>query len=279
MTKRRPTFRAWQLARALRRLREQRGIGQHAAALALRCSDSTISRIETAEQLPPYLTLRALLDLYGVTVDQWQPYIDLWERAKEKGWWHAYGLDDRGYVSMEADAVRVREFQLGYVPGLLQTEAYARAALAASPIRRSRTWLDNQVTVRLRRQERLTAEEEPLELHVIVDETALREPTDDPRLVHDQLQNVVQRAALPNVTVQVVRRGGLHPGLIGSFIVLAFPGNEMPEIGYVEHMAGSLHLEEDADVRACNLAFDRLRSSALSPDDSLALLERMADEL
>src|SRR5919198_6276914 len=146
MTKRRPTFRAWQLARALRRLREQNKIGQHAAAQALRCSDSTISRIETAEQLPPYLTLRALLDLYGVTVDQWQPYIDLWERAKEKGWWHAYGLDDQGYVSMEADAVRVREFQLGYVPGLLQTEAYARAALAASPIRRSRTWLDNQVT-------------------------------------------------------------------------------------------------------------------------------------
>jgi hypothetical protein len=188
-------------------------------------------------------------------------------------------LDNQGYVSMEADAVRDREFQLGYLPGLLQTEAYARAALAASPNRRSRRSLADQVAVRLRRQERLTAEDEPLELHAIVDETALREPADDPGLVRNQLRHIACQAELANVTVQVVRRGALHPGLDGSFIVLTFPDRELPEIAYVEHAAGSVHIEDDADVRACNLRFDRLRSLALSPDDSLALIRRMADEL
>ena len=135
------------------------------------------------------------------------------------------------------------------------------------------------MTVRLRRQERLTAEEEPLELHAIIDETVLREPADDPGLVQAQLRHIVQQAALPNVTVQMVRRGALHPGLNGSFVVLTFPHRALPEIAYIEHAAGSLHVEDASDLRACNLRFDRLRSSALSPNDSLALIERTADEL
>jgi transcriptional regulator with XRE-family HTH domain len=277
VTRRRPTFRAWQLGRELRRLRGEIGFNQHQVGKKLRITDSSVSRFETGESIPQFALLTALLDLYGVTADQHQEYAEVWERAKEKGWWHAYGLDNQGYVSMEADAVRVREFQLGYVPGLLQTEAYARAAITASPVRRSRKWIEDQIAVRLRRQERLAAEDEALEFHAIIDETALREPADDPDVVRAQLRHITRQAELSTVTVQVVRRGALHPGLIGSFIVLTFPDREMPEMAYVEHAAGSVHIEDDADVRGCTLRFDRLRSLALSPDESLVLIRRMAD--
>ncbi len=135
------------------------------------------------------------------------------------------------------------------------------------------------VQVRLFRQRRLT-EEPALELVAIVDESALRRPVGGAEVMRDQLQHLVTQANLPAVCFQVLPVSlAVHAGMDGSFTVLAFDDGDEPEVAYVEHIVNALHLEKDSDVRACKLVFDQLRSEALSPHDSAALVQRLVDEL
>lgn len=252
-------------------------MSQEKAARLLRYTDSTISRIENG-QLPPYHGLRAMLDLYGVTVDQWDAFIALYDRAREKGWWHAYGVDDAGYVSMEDEACRVREFQLGVVPGLLQTEDYIRAVFAASPTGWSSKAVDIGIAVRRKRQERLTADS-PLEFHTVIDESVLHRKLPDAEATRVQLRHIVRAAGLPNVTVQMLATDvGLHYGATGSFTIVSFPEREDRDVAYLEHVAGAVHVEKESEVAKCRLTFDRLASLALSPEESVALIERVAEQ-
>ncbi|HUQ61933.1 DUF5753 domain-containing protein, partial [Lentzea sp.] len=237
----------------------------------LRYNYQKLSRIENG-QLPEYHGLRAMLDLYGVLVSEEAPFIEMWERAGEKGWWHPYGLDDQGYISLEHDAIKVCEFQLGYVPGLLQTEHYMRESFASARAQHSRRWIQNQVAVRMQRQQRLVGDE-PLEYHAIIDEAALRQAD------RDQLMHVEHMSRLPNVTVQILSRSaGMHDGQNGSFILLdfAYPG-EMTVL-YVEHAAGAAHIEEVERVKASRLVYKHLSKLALTPDESAEWIGRLAAE-
>jgi transcriptional regulator with XRE-family HTH domain len=252
-------------------------MSQAKAATLLRYTDSTISRVENG-QLPTYLGLRAMLDLYGVTVDQWDWYIDLYDRAREKGWWHAYGLDDRGYVSMENEACLVREFQLGFIPGLLQTDDYIRAVFAVSATRWSTSGVDIGSAIRRKRHERLTADP-PLRFHAVIDETVLHRRLPDGDASRAQLRHIVRATGLPNVTVQVLASDvGLHHGAVGSFTIVSFADRQDRDVAYIEHVAGALHMEKDSEVAKCRLTFDRLSALAHSPEDSVALIERVAEQ-
>lgn len=270
-------FRRRQLGRTLRRLREQARLTQEEAGARLRYSDSKICRVE-AGQLPDYHGLRAMLDLYGLIVNDWQPVLDLWELASKPGWWQAYGLDDQGYVSMEDEAEAVREFQPGFVPGLLQTEAYARLVFEASGMPRSKKATENQIAVRMRRQDRLTGDP-ALRFDAVIDEAVLRQRI-EPGILRPQLRQIVERAELPNVSVRVVpHQAGLHDGHYGTFTVLSFPDKEDHDIGYVEHAFGAVHIEDDDEVATARLRFGYLADLALDPDDSAALLRRIVEEL
>lgn len=267
-------FRKRQLGRTLRQLRMRAGLSQEQVGRAMRCSDSTISRFENGEP-PGYHPLRSLLDEYRVSGDQWDTVVAMWERATAKGWWQAFGLDDQGYVSMEDEASLVREYQLGVIPGLLQTEAYARALFAGSNGPRSRQRTENDIAVRMRRQDRLVSEP-PLELHAIIDESVFHAKI-DPAIMRHQLRRILDRAELPNVCVRVLRRSaGLHDGLHGPFIVLGFPDREDPDLAYVEHAFGSVHIEKESRVHAAKVRFDHLWPRA---DDSLELLHEVAATL
>jgi transcriptional regulator with XRE-family HTH domain len=264
-----PTFRQVRLGEALKRLRERSGLSQREAAYRLRYNYQKLSRIENG-QLPEYHGLRAMLDLYGVVVAEEAPYIDMWERANEKGWWHPYRLEDQGYVSLEHDAVRVHEFQLGYIPGLLQVESYMRAVFMGWQVQRSRKWIDNQIAVRTRRQKRLMGDD-PLEYHAIIAEAAFRHAD------REQLLHIREVAKLPNVKVQALPdAAGLTDGQYGSFIVLdfAYPG-EMSVL-YVEHPAGATYVEEAARVKPSTLVFKHLSKLALTPDESAEWIGRLA---
>jgi transcriptional regulator with XRE-family HTH domain len=116
-----------QLARRLRQLRDHSGLTLHEVATRLEISTSTLSRLENAQVLVDIHLLKDMLDLYGLTIDRWDPYLSLCRQARGRGWWRDYGMDDRGYVALEASANLVREFAVMSIPGLLQTEAYARA--------------------------------------------------------------------------------------------------------------------------------------------------------
>lgn len=254
------------------------GMTLEEAAARMEWSSSKLGRWESGEHLAELHGLKSLLDIYGVTSDRWDEYLELCRTARERGWWRAYGLDNKGYVPLEADASLVKDFTLGYVPGLLQTADYARALFRASGERRSVERFKRDVAVRMVRQKRLISEEDPLELIAIMDESVLYRPVGGTKVMAAQLARLVEAAALDTVTLQVLPVGlGAHASLEGGLILLSFGDLGEPDILFIEHTAGSFQTEKVADVAKATLKFDRLRSDALSPDDSLTLIRQAAE--
>lgn len=269
-----PSLPARQLGRQLKRMRERLGMTQEEAGAPLRMSTSKMSRIEVG-YLPPYHDFRALLDRYNVVVSDWDEYIEAYDRAREKGWWRNYGIGNRGFLPIEAEASVVKVFQFGYIPGLLQTEAYMREVFAAARVPMKPKVLENEVAVRLRRQLRLTVEP-VLQYHAIIDEYALRKPILGRVEREEQLRHLVERARLPNVTLQVVPEDvGAYDGQNGNLIIASFDDPAEQDLAYVEHIFGSVHVEKEGEVSAAKLAFKDFADRALDAEDSIALIERL----
>ncbi|HEX6353583.1 helix-turn-helix domain-containing protein [Actinophytocola sp.] len=272
-----PTFRRRRLARRLRQMREKAGLNIEDAARLLDKSRSSLARIETGQSRADVHLIRSMMDIY----DHYDPdLLDLAREANRPGWWARYTVDDRGWISMETEASVELEFSVLNIPGLLQTEGYMRALFASGKVRRSRERLANDVAARLHRQRRLTEEEFPLRLVAIIDEAALRRKVGGVEVMRDQLGHLVMVSELSTVSVQVLpNEAGAHSGMDGAFIILTFPEDEDPSVLYVEYPTGSLQVERPEEVTEARLVFDRLRSEALSPSDSVAFIEKMADEL
>ncbi|QYN33191.1 helix-turn-helix domain-containing protein [Pseudonocardia sp. DSM 110487] len=269
-----------QLARTLRELRVHAGLTIEAAAPLLDFSASKLSRIENAHQGVDVHIVRSMLDLFDVGGDRWTEILELTREASEKGWWRAYGLDDRGYIPLEADASTVREFAASFVPGLLQTADYARVLFETSLRPRSAEILERDVKVRMIRQERLVSAERPLELLAVIEEAALYRVLGGRARMRAQLAHLIHAAELDTVTVQILPTDvGGHPGLDGAFTVLSFEGLGEPDMGYVEHPMGSMHIEKEEDVVRARVVFDHLSSVALSPAESTALIERVIAQM
>jgi transcriptional regulator with XRE-family HTH domain len=265
------------LAHLLRELRERAGLTLEAAAPELDWSVSKLSRIEKAQQLVDVHGLRSMLDLYRVAGDDWNEMIELCREARQKGWWRAYGLGDDSYVGFETEATTVFDFTLAYVPGLLQTGEYARAVIKTAEGRVSRQHLSNFVTARLIRQQRLTSTAHPLRLVTVIDEAALHRVIGNPRIHAAQLQRLIDAAQLDLVTLQVLPASvGAHAAMVSPFTILRYDGLGQPDLAYVEHTLGALLMEKKADVQRARLLFDRLRSDALGPADSVDLIRQLA---
>jgi transcriptional regulator with XRE-family HTH domain len=248
------------LGRILRELREQAGLSLEVAAPALDWSRSKLSRIENGIQGVDVHGVRSMLDFHDVGGEQWGELIDLARAVAKKGWWRAFGLDDKGYVPLEAEATLVRDASSAYVPGLLQTEAYARAVFAAVLGRRGEMEVGNLTAVRRIRQERLTSAEDPLDLIALVDEAVLRRPVGGPVVMRAQLMHLVEAAALDRVTLQVLPLGlGAHPGVSAPFTLLTFGGIDVGDMVYIEHPIGALHISKEEEVAVATLTFDRLQ--------------------
>jgi hypothetical protein len=165
------------------------------------------------------------------------------------------------------------------VPGLLQIQAYARAVFAISIRSRTEVDLDKLTAVRRIRQERLSCAEDPLELISVVDEAVLRRSVGGPAVMRAQLAHLIEVAALDRVSLQVMPLSiGAYPGLSAPFTLLTFGGLDFGDMLYVEHPAGAVHISKEDEVAVARLKFDRLRSLALDPDDSVALIQRVAAE-
>lgn len=265
-----------QLGRALREMREGAGLSVETAAPRLDWSASKLSRIENGQQAVDVHGVRSMLDLYE-GADRWDELLELTRHTRQRGWWRAYGLDDKGYVPLEAEATTVRDVTLGFVPGLLQTESYARATFEGSVKRHTGGEIDRYVAVRLRRQRRLTSTDDPLTLVAIIDESVLHRQVGGREVMSDQRAQLVAVARLPSVTLQVLPfAAGSHPALTAGFTLLSLGDLGVPDMAYVEHPIGAVHIDKESDVARATLALDRLRTLALSPDDSVALIERVA---
>jgi len=273
VSKRAPFLRR-RLGRRLREIREGAGLTLAEASKRLDKTRSALQRIETGFTKADVHFIRSAMDIY----DHYDE--TLVEEAREAGkppWFRAYGIEDMGYVDVETHAASVKEFSGMKLPGLLHTEGYIRALFAHSRRRRSPEELNNDIEVRLIRQERLTSERDPLELSVIIDESALRREVGGPDVMQDQLRHLVETSELPSVSIQVLPLK-MHSALDGGFTLLSFQDRDEPDLLFVEYVTGALHIEEDAEVRACRLDFDRLGVEALSPDDSVALIKRVSQE-
>ncbi|MCE7007600.1 helix-turn-helix domain-containing protein [Kibdelosporangium philippinense] len=259
-----PNYHGRQLLRELKRLREQADMTQEEAGTRLHLTLQKLSRIENG-QLPGYHELRAMLRLYGLPPEDWNPRLELWELAKKRGWWRDLGLKDGSYVCMENEAARAVEFSLGLLPALVQTERYARASLQHV------SDAEAAVTVRIRRQRRLFSDEKPLVLHALIHEPAVQQGVDREQLVH-----LVERAQLPNVTLQIVpQSAGLHGGLEGSMTLLEFPDPDEPDIVCTETVLGLAQSQDRDTVVAARHRLDQLVSLALTPEDSLDTIKAL----
>ena len=269
-----PPFRRRRLGKRLRAMRESAGLSLTDAAAKLDKSRTALFRIESGENRPDVHVIRSMMDIY----DRWEDgVIDAARAARQPSWFTAYGVKDFGYIDVETEACRVCDYPGMNLPGLLQTESYIRTVFTRIAQRRSPSQVDNQVAVRLIRRQRLTSEDNPLELVAVVDEAALRRDFGAPEMMRTQLHHLIMMAELPTVTLHVLPLHGGPPNATnGAFTLLDFPEPDEQTLLYHEYVTGALHIEDESEVREARLVFDTLRSEALDPVESVALIERLA---
>jgi transcriptional regulator with XRE-family HTH domain len=274
-----PTVRRRRLGMELRRLREAAGLTIDQVADRLECSDSKISRIETAHVGVTPRDVRDMLELYGVAGEQRDQLVQIAREARQRGWWHAYGdTKESTYVGLEVAAASIRSFQAQVVPGLFQTTDYARAVIRAINPNLRPEEVERQLALRMARQPILT--EDPPELWVVIDEAVLCRSVGERGVMAEQLHHLTEVAELSTVTLQVLPfSAGEHAGMDGAFSILSFPEPADPEVVYLEHATSDLFLERAEDVRRYTLLFDHLRAAALRPGDSTAVISRMLKDL
>jgi len=273
-----PTLRARRLALELLRRREASGLTREEAARQLEWSTSTIFRIETGRSRPQPGNVRVLLELYGVSGPERDGLIRLAREARQPGWWHSFRdiLPNpyEVYIGLEAGAASIRNFEPVVVPGLLQTEEYARQTLRNGPGELDRDDVERLLQVRMERQRVLGREDRP-RLWAVLDEAVIRRVVGGPEVMRDQLRHLIECTEQGKTTLQVVPyRAGAHAGTTGPFVILEFPEPADPEVVYVETLAGDIYLEAPTDVDRYTLAFARLLAAAMHPDDSLRLVQQ-----
>src|SRR5580658_1100161 len=224
-----PTVKRRRLASELRRYREVAGLTNEEVATRLEWSMAKISRIENARVSVLPRDVKFLLREYGLSErnEAWELLLTLARESRTKGWWHQYGdaIPDwfQVYVGLEAEAATVSKYDSEFVPGLLQTDDYARAIHRASFIKETDEEIERRVQVRIARQELLTANGRP-ELWFILDEAVIRRLVGGKDAMRRQLLHLVEATTLPNVTIQVIPfAAGAHPSMDGPFTILRFP--------------------------------------------------------
>lgn len=272
------------LGAQLRRLREGADFSPEAAGYRIRASRSKISRMETGRVGFKERDVADLLELYGVTDRQvLASMLELASQANAQDWWAKFGdvLPDwfAPYLGLEAAASLIRTFDLQFVNGLFQTEAYARSVASIGLRGAGAAEVDRMVGVRLRRQALLTAAHAP-RVWSIIDEAALRRAVGGSETMRGQLRHLADLSRLPNVTLQVVPFciGG-HDAAGGSFTVLRFAEPDVPDVVYIEQLTGAMYLEKPSDVDHYLDVSNRLGATSLSPAASMRFISDVLHEL
>ena len=271
------------LGAQLRRLREAAGISAEKAGYSIRGSRSKISRMETGRVGLKVRDVEDLLTLYGVADERERAkVITLARRSREPEWWAQYNdiLPDwfETYLGLESAATSIRTFEMQFVPGLLQTEGYARAVTTLGHQTASPDEIERRVGLRLGRQE-LLSRTQPPRIWAVMDEAVLRRPIGGSQVMRAQLRRLTEAALLPHVTLQVVpfARGG-HAGASGSFSILRFEERDLPDVVYIEQLTSAVYLDQRADVEHYLEVVDQLSGEALTPTETMRFIEQAAHE-
>ena len=268
-----PTVRRRELGALLRALRTQKGFTVEQAAERLMFSMSKLSRIETGHGAATPRDIRDLCALYDVTDEaERERMTQLAREGKQTGWWQGYDLNYFAtYVGLEAAAVRIKYYQSSIVPGLLQTPAYVRAMNEAAIPKLTSERIDKLLEVKRTRQQ-LLAQDPPLQVWSVVDEAVLHRVVGGPAVMAEQIASLIHLATLRNVTIQVIPyAAGAHPAMDSTFNILDFH-HPAPSIVYVEGLVGWIYLERPQEISRYEQVFERLRTVALSPQESIELV-------
>jgi transcriptional regulator with XRE-family HTH domain len=282
-----PTVRRRVLAAELRRLREGAGLTADQVGQALGWSKAKVSRYELARSGLKPAEVARLLDLYQVAGSQRAQLLALAEEAIQRGWWEAFTdvltEGHREFIGLEAEATSILDWQINVVPGLLQTEQYAREVLSGYHEVETTPPLAVQrlVETRLIRQQLLTRDE-PLELVAILDESVLYRQRGDRSVMTAQLLRLLDVAELPNVTIRILPLSRHHGLAVDSFTILQFGkafDATLHDVVNLEHLINEFYVEVGADTDRFRLAFDHLAEDSLSPQESRQLISTTAGQV
>ena len=268
------------LGTQLRRLRETAGISRQAAGEHIRASHAKISRLELGRVGVKERDLTDLLSLYGVTDPKERAaLLELVKPANARGWWQQDGdlLPSwfEMYLRLEQEACYIRTYQVQFVPGLLQTEDYARRVILAGHGAESAYEVDRRVQLRMNRQKMLTEPGGP-QFWAVLDEAALMRPFGTREVMRAQLRHLVAMTELPNVTVQVLPfAAGSHAAVGGPFTVLRFAEPDLPDVVYLEQLNSSVYVDKRADVEDYLGVMEQVSVQALAPARSREMLAEM----
>lgn len=275
-----PTVLRILLGTQLRRLRQEKGISREDAGYAIRASHAKISRMELGQVSFKHRDVDDLLKLYGVREpEQREALVGMISSANAQGWWHKYGdvLPQwfGVYVGLEEAASVIRTFEVQFVPGLLQTEAYARAVIRLSRTATSEEDVNSRVNMRMHRQRRFTsAEGDPPRLWAVIDEAVLHRPFGDPEVMREQVEHLLEMASRPNITIQIATFAmGGHPAAGGPFSILRFPTPQLPDVVYLEQLSSALYFDKFDDTSRYAQTMDHLATQAPLPGQTPDLLQ------
>ncbi|QUH03841.1 helix-turn-helix domain-containing protein [Saccharopolyspora erythraea] len=268
------TLRRQMLGRSLAEWREHAGVTRSEVAAELGCTADRVRHLESGRNVPTRPDLIVMCALYGVPDADREVLLATRAEAQKPGWWQTYRLPSwlASYVTLETEAARVRNWEGELIPGLLQTEGYARRVAELGHLVVSSAEADKRIAARLHRQQRLTADQ-PLALDAVISEAAIERCAAEPGIAADQLAHLLKMLERPNVTIRVLPiAAGLHQAMAGSFALLDFDPGTWPETGYQEYAVGG-HLVDDAEaVSTLGSLFAELQERALTESDSARLI-------
>jgi hypothetical protein len=279
-----------QLGRHLRDLRNSQRLTVRAAAERLEWSEAKIWRIETGQVGLRSLDVQAMCQIYGAAAGLTEALMGLAKETKARGWWHSFGdVIPEGfdvYIGLEEAAASISWYESELIPGLLQTESYARAIIGTDKPGVDGAEIDLRVHVRMARQALLTRVTARPDLRIALNEAILRRPVGGIGVMSEQLRRLLDVSELPNVDLRVVPFStGLHHGIIsGPFVILQFPLNgdgraSEPPTVYVDGFTGDLYLDKPREIERFDEAFAAIWSAALDEKASQDLIRRASEEL
>jgi hypothetical protein len=280
-----PTVIRMLLGGQLRKLREAAGITPDQAGYEIRASRSKISRLEHGRVSFKERDVADLLSLYGLADSgQRRHLMMLAERANDPGWWARYDdvLPDwfETYVGLEQATSLIRTYELQFVPGLFQTEDYARAVTVLGHRAAPAEEIERRVSLRLKRQEILSRTEPVPKVWAVIDESALRRPLGGREVMRTQLRHLIELTESPQVTLQIMPfdRGG-HSAAGGSFAILRFADSDLPDIVYIEQLTGALYLDRPEELDHYREVMNSLSAEAETPAESTRQLTSLIETI
>jgi transcriptional regulator with XRE-family HTH domain len=279
-----PTVLRMLLGAHLRALREEKGITREAAGYEIRSSESKISRMELGRVSFKERDVADLLTFYGLTDEEERTaLLTLARDANRPGWWHSEGDIVppwfQPYVGLESAASMIRTYELQFVPGLLQTADYARAVISLGHGQAEPSELERRVRLRMSRQQILTRPDPP-QLWAVIDEGALRRLVGGPDVMRAQIAALIDATKMPNVQLQVMPFDfGGHAAAGGSFSILRFPDQDLPDVVYLEQLISASYIDKREDVEHYVAAMERLAVEADPPSETAETLGRILQDL